>query len=216
MDFTLTRVKPRRSPTWFGWGLIATLFLGIFLGLFLNLYAFLAPEREPNEGVMVVEGWIHDFALDEAVRMYRAGNYSRIVCTGVPIDTGSYLIQFKSYSEMTAMRLKKMGLPEKEIITAIGYDTKKDRTYASAVALREAIIAYHLEETDIHLISIGPHGRRSRMLFRKALGNDYNVGVTCLDPSNYDATNWMICSEGVRSVISECIAFTYAKLFFYP
>lgn len=117
---------------------------------------------------------------------------------------------------MTALRLKKMGVPKEEIITAIASETKKDRTYASAVALREAIIAYNIEGTDIHLISVGPHGRRSRMLFRKALGTDYTIGVTCLEPSNFDASNWMICSPGVRSVISECIAYTYTKLFFHP
>jgi uncharacterized SAM-binding protein YcdF (DUF218 family) len=216
MEFALTKVKPRRRPTCVGWLLISTLIVGIFYGLITNLYPFLSPNSPPRQGIMVVEGWIHDFALDEAVSLYRAGNYSKIVCTGVPIETGSYIQQFKSYPEMTAMRLKKIGIPEAEIITAIGHDAKKDRTYSAAVALREAIMAYNIKGTDIHLVTVGPHGRRSRMLFQKALGKDYSIGVTCLEPSDYDEENWMTCSEGVRSVISELIAYTYAKLFFHP
>ncbi len=166
---------------------------------------------------MVVEGWIHDFALDEAVTLYRTGTYSKIVCTGVPIETGSYIQQYKSYPEMTAARLIKMGIPENEIITAIGDNAKKDRTYLSAVALREAFMAYNLGgETNIHLVTTGPHGRRSRLLFQQALGEEYNIGVTCLEDAGYDSERWYTYSQGVRKVIGEFIAYTYAKFFFHP
>lgn len=164
----------------------------------------------------MIEGWIHDFALDEAVILYRAGNYSKIVCTGVPIETGSYIQAFKSYPEMTAARLHKMGIPDNEVITAIGDVAKKDRTYLSAVALREAFMAYNIDERNLHLITTGPHGRRSRLLFQKALGKDYRIGITCLEDAGYDPDHWYAYSQGVRHVISELIAYTYAKLFFHP
>jgi len=196
--------------------LIATLLSGLFCGFLANLYSFLSPDYPPHKGVMVIEGWIHDFALDEAVSLYRSGDYTEIICTGTPIETGNFLLPFDSYPEMTALRLKKLGIPESEIITAIGDDVKKDRTYAAAVALREAFMTYPIHGTDIHLVTVGPHGRRSRMLFQKALGKDYRVGVTCLEPRNYDEQSWITCSEGVRNVMSEYIAFTYAKLFFHP
>ncbi len=216
MKLALTQVRPRRRPTWLGWLLIATLLAGIAWVGTTNLYGFLAPDTPPKEGLMVIEGWIHDFALDEAIATYRSGNYTKIACTGVPIETGSYIQQFKSYPEMTAARLKKMGIPEPEIIVAVADETKKDRTYLAATALREAIIAYNIKETDLHLVTTGPHGRRSRLLFQKALGKDYRIGVTCLDDRSYDPESWYACSEGVRSVIGELIAYTYAKLFFYP
>ena len=165
---------------------------------------------------MVVEGWIHDFALDDAVTLYRAGNYSKIICTGVPIETGSYIQQFKSYPEMTANRLRKLGIPDKEIIVTVADETKTDRTYLAALALRQSFITYNMQETNIHLVTVGPHGRRSRMLFKKALGSDYSVGVTCLDDYSYDSEDWYKCSEGVRSVLSETIAYTYAMFFFHP
>ncbi|VGO14973.1 hypothetical protein PDESU_03553 [Pontiella desulfatans] len=216
MKVALTKVEPTRRPTWLGNLLIAIAFVALFFGFTANIYSFLAPEEPPHEGVMVVEGWIHDFALDEAVLLFKAGNYSKIVCTGVPIETGSYIQQFKSYSEMTAARLRKLGLPDEKIITATADLEKKDRTYLSAIALREAIMAYNIEETDLHLVTTGPHGRRSRLLFQKALGPGYNIGITCLEDTGYEPDSWYTYSLGVRKVINESIAYVYAKLFFHP
>ncbi len=165
---------------------------------------------------MVVEGWIHDFALDDAVKMYEAGNYSKIVCTGTPIETGSYIQQYTSYPEMTAARLRKMGIPDDQIVVTVADGSNNDRTYLAAVAMREGIMAYNIEGINLHLVTVGPHGRRSRMLFQKALGKDYRIGVTCLKASTYDEKDWYTCSEGVRSVLGEFIAYTYAKIFFHP
>ena len=216
MRITLTKERTSRRLTWLGWLLMIILIAGTFFAFLASLYPFLAPDKAPHEGVMIVEGWIHDFALDEAVIMYRAGNYTKIVCTGTPIETGSYIQQFKSYPEMPAARLRKMGIPDDQIVVTVADGKKNDRTYQAAVALREGIMAYNIGETNLHLVTVGPHGRRSRMLFYKALGKDYRIGVTCLDESSYDAQNWYQCSEGVRSVISESIAYTYAKFFFHP
>jgi len=216
MTFTLTKQHTARRLTWLGW-LLTIILIAVGLFAFLaNLYPFLAPEKPPYDGVMIVEGWIHDFALDEAVIMYRAGNYSKIVCTGTPIETGSYIQEYESYPEMTAARLSAMGIPDNEIVVTVADANKNDRTYLAAVAMREGIMAYNIEGTNLHLVTVGPHGRRSRMLFQKALGKDYRIGVTCLDESSYDAKDWYKCSEGVRSVLSEFIAYTYAKLFFHP
>ncbi|MEN7972210.1 MAG: ElyC/SanA/YdcF family protein [Verrucomicrobiota bacterium] len=217
MKFALTKEYTGRKLTWRGRLLMLLVVVSAVIGSIAGLYPFLAPEKPPHQGLLVIEGWIHDFALDEAVAIYRTGNYSKIICTGVPIETGSYIQQYKSYPEMTTARLRKLGIPENQIITTIADETKKDRTYAAAVALREAFMAYNLEEkTNLHLITTGPHGRRSRMLFQKALGKNFNIGITCLEPSSYDTERWYTCSEGVRSVTGELIAYTYAKLFFHP
>ncbi|QBG47975.1 cytosine deaminase [Verrucomicrobia bacterium S94] len=216
MQWKLTNTRPRRRPSWLGWLLITTLLTAICSGTLANLYPFLSPEKTPHKGLMVIEGWIHDGALDEAITLFHHGDYDKIVCTGIPIETGSYIQQFKSYPEMTARRLRTMGIPEEKIIVAIADSAKKDRTYMSAVALREALITHKLRQTDLHLISVGAHGRRSRMLFRKALGPEYSIGVTCLNPAAYEPENWYKCSEGVREVIGETIAYLYAKFLFHP
>lgn len=216
MGLALVKQHTGRRLTWLGWLLVILLVIGAFCTFVLNLYPFLAPDKPPKHGIMVVEGWIHDFALDEAVFMYRDGDYSKIICTGIPVEIGSYIQNFDSYPEMTKARLIHLGVPEEDIVVTVADESEKDRTYRSAEAMREAIIAYNIKGKDLHLVTVGPHGRRSRMLFQKALGNDYNIGITCLDPGFYAPETWFTCSEGVRSVIGEFIAYGYAKIFFHP
>ena len=216
MKLALTKAHTGRRPTFLGWLLATLLVAAVFAGFLANLYPFLAPEAPPHKGLLVVEGWIHDLALAEAVAIYRTGNYSKIVCTGVPIETGSYIQAFKSYPEMTAARLRKLGIPENETLIAIGDETQKDRTYVAAIALQKCFKDHNIRETNIHLVTTGPHGRRSRLLFQKALGGDYRIGVTCFEDSGYAPDRWYAYSQGVRKVIGELIAYTYAKLFFHP
>lgn len=216
MNLKLRREHTGKRLTWQGRLLVFVLSLGLFSILFFNLYSFLAPDHAPKTGIMVVEGWIHDEALAEATRLFESGNYSMIACAGIPIETGSYLQEFGSYSEMTAARLRELGIPKKNILICITDDATKDRTYQSAVALRDALIREGITEKKLHLVTTGPHGRRSRMLFKKALGKDYKIGITCLPESTYTPSKWFLCSEGVRSVVGEAIAYIYAKLFFHP
>lgn len=216
MKLALLKEHTGRRLTFMGWLVTLVLIAAVFIGFTARLYPFLAPEAPPHKGLLVIEGWIHDFALSDALDIYHEGDYSKIICTGVPIETGSYIQAFKSYPEMTRARLLNMGVDPSEIIIAIGEETKKDRTYVAATALREAFMAYNIGETNIHLVTTGPHGRRSRLLFQKALGKDYHVGITCLEDSGYDPDRWYLYSQGVRKVIGEWIAYTYAKLFFHP
>jgi hypothetical protein len=216
MNLALTQKHTCRRLTGLGWLIATILFITIFIGFFTSLYPFLAPNHPPHEGLMVVEGWIDDHALESALEIYHAGNYSKIICTGVPLETGSYLLPFHSYSEMTADRLRQMGTDPAEIIVATGKIAQKDRTYLSAIALRDTLKRLNITETNIHLVTEGPHGRRSRLLFQKALGKKYKVGITCLPDPGYAPARWYADSQGVRKVNSEFIAYTYAKFIFHP
>lgn len=216
MRVALLKSRTGRHLTGFGWAVLVSALFAILLATMANLYSFLAPNDPPNGGILVVEGWIHDVALQDAVALYRKGRFSKIACTGGPIETGSYIQPFKSYSEMTAMRLEVLGVPDDDIIVAIADDNTRDRTYQAAAALKETFLARNIEETRLHLVTVGPHARRSRLLFRKALGKDYAIGVSSLDDLAYAPDDWYRCSEGVRSVVGELIAFLYALLLFHP
>ncbi len=216
MNLALTKERTGRRLTGLGWLGAATLLVAVFIGFVANLYPFLSPDAPPHEGLLVVEGWIDDQALESALETYRTGNYSKIICTGMPIETGNCLLPFHSYSEMTADRLRQMGTDPAEILVATGKLARKDRTYLSALALRDALASHGIAERNIHLITCGPHGRRSRLLFQKALGKEYRVGITCLPDPGYDPACWYAYSQGVRKVVGEFIAYTYAKFLFHP
>ncbi len=216
MKIVLVKEHTGQRPTGIGWLLIALITFALLYACIANIYPFLAPTKQPHKGLLVVEGWIHDKALEKAVAIYREGDYSRIICVGGPFELGSHFQQFDSYPEMTAARLTALGIDSAEIIIATSKRVKQDRTYMSAIAMREKLQVLHLDEPSIHLVTIGTHGRRSRLLFQKALGKNYTVGVTSLDPTGYNPEQWFLYSEGVRGVLDELIAYAYAKLLFRP
>jgi hypothetical protein len=80
------------------------------------------------------------------------------------------------------------------------------------VALKDWLHSHGVTETNFNVISLGPHSRRSRLLFEKALGRDCRVGVTTVEEEGYDARRWWQSSEGVRTVLDEMIAYWYARL----
>jgi len=65
-------------------------------------------------------------------------------------------------------------------------------------------------------MTLGPHARRSRLLFQKAFGKEVKVGVISVEDRDYDPAHWWRSSEGVREVLGEAIAYFYAKFFFSP
>ena len=68
----------------------------------------------------------------------------------------------------------------------------------------------------VNLLTVGPHARRSRLLFEKALGSSVEVGVISIPGKDYETGKWWHSSSGVRMVIGETIAYLYARLFFHP
>src|SRR5207245_8975449 len=91
----------------------------------------------------------------------------------------------------------------------------RDRTYSSAIALRRWLRDHNMALRSINVVTEDAHARRTRLLFQKALGNDVRVGIISIPNPDYDAKHWWRYSEGVREVIGEGIAYTYAKVFSY-
>ena len=97
----------------------------IILLIIRFIYDFLSVTSPPYDGWLTIEGWIDDISLNQAVKIYHQGEYQGIICTGVPLEIGSFLSKYKTYPEMTAARLCKLGIPEHLIYVAIAPYLKK-------------------------------------------------------------------------------------------
>ena len=86
---------------------------------------------------------------------------------------------------------------------------RQDRTYASVIALRDWFQHNRITPTKAHLITRGPHARRSRLLLERVLGEQVQVGVTAVPTPTYDNLHWWRSSAGVRDVIGEALAYAY-------
>jgi hypothetical protein len=183
----------------------------------LGTYPFLAVTDRTSADLLVVEGWVDDYAVHAATLEFRTGGYRDVIATGGPVHgIRSYINDYSTAACITAQRLNREGLPPEHVHMAPSHVSTRDRTYASAVALRDWLKAYHFTVTKLNVVTEDVHARRTRLLFQKAFGPAVTVGVIAVPNPDYDPKRWWACSEGVRDVLSESISYVYARFFFFP
>jgi uncharacterized SAM-binding protein YcdF (DUF218 family) len=199
-----------------GWLILA--FIGAAMGwvIMRTIYPFLAVTDRVKANVLVVEGWVHYYAIRAGADEFRAGSYQHVFATGGPVaGTGKYTSDYMTSAHVGADLLLKAGLPEESLEMVASRVIERDRTYYSAVALRDRLHERGMIVRSINVVTENVHARRTRMLYQMAFGNDVKVGIIAARNPDYEAKRWWRCSEGVREVMSESIAYLYAKLFFY-
>ncbi len=199
-------------PTWRGWLLLLFVVTALAVFSIREVYSFLAINDPVANGALVVEGWLPDYALQEAITEFKKGHHSRVFVTGGPLDSGAPLSEYKTFAELGAATLVRLGLDTNAVQAVPAPKVRLDRTYTSAVALKNWLVVNGIEETNFNIISLGPHSRRSRLLFAKALGGDYKVGIIAIENQDYDAKRWWTSSAGVRTMTDEIIAYAYTRL----
>jgi uncharacterized SAM-binding protein YcdF (DUF218 family) len=213
--FAIFRKKERWALTWFGRLLKLLLILGLGLWYFMGIHPFLATTHPVDAELMVVEGFIPDYAVEQAGKIFEDGSYKLIAITGNKRLKGAHLDMYENDGEYTAATLVDQGFdPSRIIVVPVTGEVKRDRTFASALALKAVIKNNDAAFKSFNLVTLGCHARRSRLLFQKAMGSDVEVGVIAVSDESYDAKIWWKSSNGFREVVKENIAWIYARLFF--
>jgi uncharacterized SAM-binding protein YcdF (DUF218 family) len=209
--------KERWGLSWRGRLIVFAGALVAFYVLLLCVYPFLAVTHRVDTNVLVVEGWVHEYAIRAAVEEFRSKSYERVFATGGPVEgTGGYINDYQTSASVGADLLKKYGLPNELVQMVPSRVMDRDRTYASAIALRNWFREHTMPVPGINVVTEDLHARRSRLLFQKAFGRDVAIGIIAVPNPDYDARHWWRYSAGVREVVSEAAAYIYARLLFYP
>jgi uncharacterized SAM-binding protein YcdF (DUF218 family) len=208
----------RWGLSWRGWLIFAFTFVLVSVLFLKSAYPFLATtHRLDDADVLVVEGWVHDYAIKAAVNEFRSGSYKRVFTTGGPVvGIGGYINDFQTSASVGADLLKKAGMPDESLQMVPSRTVDRDRTYSSAVALQDWIQKHQSSVRRINVVTESTHARRTCLLFQKALGKDVQVGIIGVPNPDYDNRHWWRYSEGVKDVGSEALAYLYAKFLFHP
>jgi len=209
--------KERWGLSWRGWLLVTSVGAAAAYFAFLNVYPFLATTQRVNTNVLVVEGWIHKYAIRSAVEEFKAGSYQRVFTTGGPlVGNGGYINDYNTAASVGAELLQNSGLPSESLQMVPSRVMDRDRTYSSAVALRNWFRDHNMSVRSFNVLTQDFHARRTRLLYQKAFGKGVAIGVIAVPSPDYDSTQWWRYSEGVEEVVNEGVAYIYAKFFFYP
>jgi len=191
--------------------------LALVMITFLDVYPFLAITRRVDADVLVVEGWIHPYAIQVGAEEFNNHSYHRVFTTGGPVvGRGGYVNDYQTSASVGADLLKKTGLPGELIQMVPSHVIGRDRTYSSAIALRDWFREHAVQVRSLNIVTEGAHARRTRLLFEKALGPGISVGVIAVNNPDFNAKRWWRYSEGVEDVIDEGVGYLYAKFFFLP
>ena len=209
--------RERWGLSWRGYLALAAMVGAAGLTFLVGIYPFFAVTQRVETRLLAVEGWIDVYAIRVAAEEFRAGGYERVFTTGGPVQgMGGYTNDYNTSASVASGRLKQAGLPPEVVQMTPSRVLARDRTYSSAVALKAWCAEHQVPLTRINVVTADVHARRTRLLFQKALGAEVQVGIISVPHPDYDADYWWRYSQGVRTVVGECIAYVYVKLFFHP
>jgi hypothetical protein len=201
------------SLTFTGWLLTVGLLVIMVFTPLLYLNNFLSLHQPlKNADILVVEGWLSDQSLLKTIEEFDAGEYQLLVTTGLPLEKGYYLAEYKTFAQLTEATLLKLGFPANKLVAVPTKYVVKNRTMATALSVRKWLFSQNnLSVKSINLVSWGPHSRRSWLIFQQVMQPEFQVGIIAIPPHTYNPDIWWQSSEGFRVTIGELIAYIYAK-----
>jgi hypothetical protein len=149
----LLRRKELWVPTLFGWGLLLAILLGLAASFLTFAHTFLSVNRPVKANVLVVEGWLQDYALEEALKEFKQNAYEYLVAAGGPMPQGHLVSGYDTFAGIASATLLKLQIPKERLIEAPAAKTYKNRTLESARAVQKK-----LRESRISVMGINVKG----------------------------------------------------------
>ena len=185
----------------------AVLLLGIPIGWLCSCGEsyFSLTRRLPAE-VLVVEGWIGDDGVHAAAKEFEQHRYRYLVTTGGLAEKGQ---DHPNYAQLAEQELIRSRVPCDRIILAPTGQIERQRTYESAVAARQALQRSGLHPELLNVFTLGPHARRSRLVYAKVYSPGTQVGVIAWVPSDYDVEPWWRSKARIKCLLKETIGYPF-------
>ena len=225
----LLRLQTVWLPTLWGWLALLGASGATVLALAFAANAWLAPnqplgqrsgaqvaDRSGGARILIVEGWLDEADLMQAMAAFRRGHYERVVTTGGPIDGWVGLQPWRNFAERSASYLKERGLGDVRIDAVPAPASAQDRTFLSAVVVRDWAQRSGVTLSKVDLFSAGVHARRSQRLFQMALGPNVEVGVLASRPLTFDPEHWWRSSAATKAVLGEVLSVAWTTCCFWP
>lgn len=168
-----------------------------------------APIQNPQ--AFIIEGWLPDDALKEAISYIQNDSTSIIILTGGPFEKGKLISNYNNYAALTYASMMELGMDSSRLKSIPAPPVKRDRTYHAALQVGKWLKT-HPQIIRVNLISAGVHSRRSTLLYQEALPQSVSLGTICLTDPTYDWKHWWRTSKGFRQVSNEALAYIYIKV----
>jgi DUF218 domain len=189
-----------------------SLSIAVLLGAgWLCIYgeSFFSLTRRVQPEVLVVEGWIGDEGLLAAAEEFMRSDYKYVVVTGGQRDGRQ---SSSNYAETAARELTRSGIPEDKIVIAKTEEIERERTFKSAAAAWRALQNKGIHPEKINVLTLGPHARRSGLVYAKVFAPTTQVGVIAWVPAEYGSTPWWRSTSRTKCLLKEIVGYPFELL----
>lgn len=216
MRFRLVTKKYCRCLTFSGWLVLLLILILLFRIWMGSVSGWLSLDHPVKAKTLVVEGWIEDYALKNAVDFYKNNDYQHLIVTGIPITQWYDYVLFKNTAEGAAAVIKSHGFKDSIFLAVIPRSVTINRTYNTAVATRILFEKHPAWGKSFNIYSVGVHSRRTHLMFERAFSSTYEIGIIADTDRTFDPEHWWKSSKGFRNVSNEFVAYCYVWAFFHP
>ncbi|MEI7663130.1 MAG: YdcF family protein [Bacteroidota bacterium] len=215
-SYFLVSRRVRWGLSVYGWLFLVLLLSLMLISAFKNLFSTLSPVHREQTGILVLEGWVSDYLFKDAIAEFDRNHYSLLITTGTPLENGDLLAPYHNTAIVAGMSLLKLGFDSTKLIMVATDEYRNERTYNSAVRLKQWLRANRPDIKAVNLMTMSVHGARSRLLFQVALGDSVRVGIISAPNIYYGPDSWWKTSKGFRETLNEAIGYFYVRFFFRP
>lgn len=189
-------------------GLLA---LAAVVAFILTIHDFLAINQPVEADILVVEGWSYSHpAIAEAAEEFKRGPYRLLITVGGPTAVGERNLEQVSSAVLAANQLHDLGVEKRFIVALSVPEISQHRTYTSALAVKEFLKRSGVPTKGINVFTIGPHARKSLVLFTRAIGPSYAIGVIAGTDEEYDPDRWWMSARGIYVISRKLLGYLYA------
>src|SRR6266852_608658 len=161
----IIRLKERWGLSWYGRLFVTSVVLFAIYAVVLNVHPFLAVTHRVNAKILVVEGWMDEYAIRAGADEFKTGDYEHIITTGGPVaGSGGYTNDYNTFASVGARRLKAAGVADESVQMVPSHVIGRERTYSSAVALRDWFHEHHIKVQNMNIMTETTHARRTWLL----------------------------------------------------
>jgi|SRR5208282_3270175 len=210
--------------------LLTGAFVAAFVLIAMLLGDFLAVSRPLGQDVLVVEAWIPKESLAQVPSVLRSGRYRYLVVVGYPAQASDK----NSLADVAGTELEKLGCDPSTMVkirvpfqstfrsyvipigappsfgVAFRFQLTR-RTYASALAVGEWLQSSRIPAHGVDVLTASLHARKSWILFQRAIGDKYRVGIIAAPVMDYNPRYWLLSKRGIYLAPLCLIGYFYAK-----
>ena len=183
----------------------------------LTIHDFLAITQRVEANVLVVEGWVSNHtAIREAAEEFKKGQYKLLITVGGPIGDVEGSVGQPSAAILAASKLQELGVDNCLIVALTAPTAVQHRTYTAALTLRDWLRESEPQTKAVNIFTIGPHARKSLVLFSRALGPHIDVGVIAGTDDDYNLDYWWMSIQGTYVISRKLLGYLYAVTWPFP